>query len=102
MAAKKKCNKCKRFKELNQFYAMGHGKMGVKSHCIDCEKSYRDSKRKAPMPKEGDEYVIDSNTMRNHFYLHFGFTDRIPVLSELSVASKYAMQPIQPNKRDAK
>ena len=28
------------------------------------------------MPTEEEEYTINSATMRNHLYLHFGFEDR--------------------------
>jgi hypothetical protein len=101
MSTKKKCNKCKETKDLSQYYAMGHGKHGVKAHCISCEKDYREKHRKDPMPKEGDPYVINNITVQNYFYLHFGFTDRIPVPSEYATATKYTMQPIQPNRRDA-
>lgn len=100
--SQKPCNKCGKTKDLSEFYAMGHGKNGVKGHCRQCEKEYRESRKKDPMPKEGDAYVVNNTTMRNHFYLHFGFTDRIYVPSEYATATKYAMYPIQPNKADAK
>jgi len=102
MSQTKRCNKCKETKDLSEYYAMGHGKYGVKAHCRACEKAYRESKKKEGMPKEGDPYLINDRTMLDHFYLHFGFTDRIPVPSEYATATKYSMYPIKPNAIDAK
>ena len=102
MPKEKSCNKCKKVKPLSDFYPMTHGKYGLKGHCKQCEKIYRDGLKKPKMPKENEQYVVNKITMNNHFYLHFGFVDKMPVLSEYALSSKYQMQPPNPNIKNAK
>ena len=73
---KRKCSQCGKYKPKDGFNKMPRGKDGRRSQCKDCDRKYRNKRKRSPMPKEGEEYRIDSTTLRNHFYLHFGFTER--------------------------
>jgi len=41
------------------------------------------------MPGENEAYEVNSVTMSDHFYLHFGFQDRRYNASEYADAAKY-------------
>ena len=86
---KRKCSQCGKYKPKEGFAKLDHGKDGVRAQCKDCDRKYRNKRKRLPMPKEGDEYRIDETTVRNYFYLHFGFTDRRYNHSEGYEMSKY-------------
>jgi len=102
MPKEKSCNKCKKVKPLSDFYPMTHGKYGLKGHCKQCEKIYRNGLKKPKMPKENEQYVVNKITMNNHFYLHFGFVDKRVEMSENMQRSKYMSNTYNIDKRDAK
>ena len=54
------------------------------------------------MPKEHQEYTINETTMMNHFYLHFGFTERRYNPSEGAERRKYEKEPIIINNNNKK
>jgi hypothetical protein len=76
MASRRKCKKCDVIKEVTQFGKLSHGRNGLRSQCLDCDKKYQREYRsaRAKTPKEDEEYLLNNETMRNHFYIHFGFT----------------------------
>jgi len=41
------------------------------------------------MPRDGQPFVLDTNTVHNHFYIHFGFTEYRYNPSEWSERAKY-------------
>jgi hypothetical protein len=90
----KKCTKCGQEKAISEFNKFPHGKDGLRAQCKDCDKEYRKINKRGKMPQEGDEYVINSTTMQNHYYLHFGFTERIYTASEWREMSKYNIDSI--------
>lgn len=73
---KRKCSKCGKQKPKEAYNKLPRGKDGLRAQCKECDRKYRNKRKQPPMPKEGEEYRIDSTTVRNHFYLHFGFTER--------------------------
>lgn len=76
MNQKKKCTKCEVIKPINEFGLLPHGKDGRRTQCLECDRKYQKAYRraKASTPKEGEAYLLNSETIRNHFYIHFGFT----------------------------
>ena len=102
MGKEKKCNKCQTTKPVTEFYAMVHGKYGVKSHCRECEKAYRKKIKKEQTPGENDPYIINQTTLKNHFYIHFGFSDKRTTMSEYAMAKKYSKDPINTQQLNAK
>lgn len=91
---KRKCSKCGKYKPAEAFAKLERGVDGRRAQCKDCDRKYRNKRKKAPMPKETDEYTINSVTMMNHYYLHFGFTERRYNNSEYAELLKYEKTPI--------
>lgn len=85
----KRCSKCKQLHTLDSYAKLTRGKDGRRAQCKACDKKYRNSNKKPQMPAEDDEYTINSATMRNHLYLHFGFEDHRPNTSEYYNIKKY-------------
>lgn len=75
MANRRKCKKCQEIKEVTEFGKLSHGRDGLRSQCLECDKKYQNAYRraKAVLPKEGEAYQLTRETMRNHMYIHFGF-----------------------------
>ncbi len=76
MESRKKCTKCEVIKPITEFGLLAHGKGGRRTQCLECDRKYQREyrKAKASCPKEGEDYIINKETIRNHFYIHFGFT----------------------------
>lgn len=75
MASQKKCKKCTAIKEITHFGRLSHGRNGRRSQCLECDKRYQRQYRsnRAKTPAEGHDYELTQETMKNHFYIHFGF-----------------------------
>lgn len=102
MTKEKACNKCKKVKPASDFYPMSHGKLGLKGHCKQCEKVYRNNRKKGQIPKEGEPYKVNKSTLNHYFYLHFGFVDKRVEMSENMQRSKYMSNTYNIEKKDAK
>ena len=78
MNNRRKCKKCDEIKEITEFSRLSHARDGRRSQCIECDKKYQREYRSArtKTPAEDEEYLLNDETMRNHFYIHFGFTIR--------------------------
>lgn len=87
----RKCSKCGKLKPIEAFAKFEKGRDGRRAQCKECDRRYRIKRKKKPMPKEGDGYIVNSITMMNHFYLHFGFTDRRYNASEYADSVKYTI-----------
>lgn len=87
---KKRCSKCGKVKPVEAFAKFAKGKDGRRAQCKECDKRYRNKRKRLAMPKEDDPYVINKSTVTNHFYLHFGFTDRRYNYSEGYQLAKYS------------
>jgi len=74
--SRKKCRKCEVIKDITDFGMLSHGRDGRRTQCLECDRNYQKEYRsaRATTPKEGQDYLLNSETMRNHFYIHFGFT----------------------------
>jgi hypothetical protein len=74
MGSRRKCKKCQVIKDVTEFGRLPHGKNGLRSQCLECSSKYQREYRRNKQRMPVDEYVINDRTMRDHFYLHFGFT----------------------------
>lgn len=90
----RRCSKCKRVKPLERYSRLERGVLGRRAQCKACDKLYRTKSSKPAMPIEGDPYCIDEVTINDHFYLHFGFTDRRYNLTERQQLCKYNIQSV--------
>lgn len=91
---KKTCSSCKRDKDLSDFGKLPSGKGGYRAQCIECDKRYQARYRAMTKKNPGktEEYRVDSHTVHNHFYIHFGFTsDLKPYNNEYT---KYYQHPL--------
>ena len=86
---KKRCSKCNKVQPLSEYTKLRAGKEGLRAQCKRCDKRYRNKNKKPKMPGENDPYQVNSVTMQDHFYLHFGFQDRRYNASEYADAAKY-------------
>jgi hypothetical protein len=91
---KKRCSKCQRSQPLSEYTKLKAGKKGRRAQCKSCDKRYRHANKKPKMPKEHEDYTINKVTVGDHFYLHFGFTDRPYHQSENKQAAKYLITPL--------
>jgi len=85
----RKCSKCNKTKTIDSFSKLVRGKDGYRSQCKECDKAYRDVNKKPVMPRDGEPFRLDTNTVHNHFYIHFGFTEYRYNPSEWSESAKY-------------
>lgn len=88
------CSACKVNKPLDKFSKLFRGKLGYRAQCKACDKSYREKNQKPKMPKDNKKYEVNEITMTNHFYLHFGFSERRYKESEWYESKKYNIDPI--------
>ena len=86
---KRECIKCKKEHPIEDFYPLEKGRDGRRARCKYCEKEYRDANKKPVMPRDGEPFRLDTNTVHNHFYIHFGFTEYRYNPSEWSERAKY-------------
>lgn len=86
---RKRCSKCGRVQDLTEFTKLKAGKKGRRAQCKRCDKRYRNKNKKPRMPADGEPYQVNSVTMNDHFYLHFGYQDRRYNASEYADAAKY-------------
>ena len=86
---RKRCSKCGKAKPLEAYTKFAKGKDGRRAQCKECDKRYRNKRKKQALPREGDSYELNNATMSNHFYLHFGFTDRRYNATEYGDYTKY-------------
>lgn len=73
MGSRRKCKKCQKIKDVSEFGKLPHGKNGLRSQCLECSSKYQREYRRNKAKTPSDQYVINSNTLRDHFYIHFGF-----------------------------
>lgn len=93
----RQCSKCGKEKDLEQFAKLKRGKHGRRAQCKTCDSSYRNENKKEKMPTDGEAYRINATTMQDHFYLHFGFTERRYNTSEWYDTKKYNIETININ-----
>jgi len=70
----KQCTKCKKEKSVDEFYKFIGGHNNLRAQCKACDLEYS-RKRNGSFPKHDEPYIINKETMSNHMYLHFGFTE---------------------------
>lgn len=77
MVTRKKCKNCEEIKLIEEFGRIVNGRDGRRAQCLSCDKKYQREYRlkKKKMPTERDGYQLTERTMRDHFYIHFGFTE---------------------------
>ena len=85
----RKCTKCSKIKPIEDFTKLARGKEGRRSQCKACDKDYRVKHKKPVMPRDGEAFKLDTDTVHNHFYIHFGFTEYRYNPSEWSERAKY-------------
>ena len=88
------CTACKVEKPLDNFSRLYRGKLGYRSQCKACDKAYRENNQKHKVPNDNEKYEVNAITMTNHFYLHFGFSERRYNESEWYDSKKYNIEPI--------
>ncbi len=99
---KRKCSKCEKYKPREAFAKLERGVDGRRAQCKDCDRKYRNKRKRVPMPSEHETYIINETTMMNHFYLHFGFTERRYNPSEGAELRKYEKEPLIINNNNKK
>ena len=88
------CTACEVEKPLDNFSRLYRGKLGYRSQCKACDKAYRENNQKLKVPNDNEKYEVNAITMTNHFYLHFGFSERRYNESEWYDSKKYNIEPI--------
>lgn len=77
MASLRKCKNCEQIKSVEEFGRIINGRDGRRAQCLSCDKKYQREYRlkRKKMPRLDEEYQLTERTMRDHFYIHFGFRD---------------------------